>query len=591
MRKLICLLISVTLISTGATGQERDLLLQDCLPVSSCLQIIEQTLLEKDNGQLYGDEKQVAAVLKARFGREARDGLLKKAIGDHGGWRNYAGGVLQYWNDWSDDDIPILKKALELSPGGWIANALADLGSDQAIEVLFDDLTQSDGVNQTGFALRNIGPKVLNFALPALSTPSYDELPEDAPYTEGWRAVASLIGSFGSRATFIADEWIAIANQRRATTSDRVAALRGLAAMNGYLGNKGTALHGLLRNSDRQIAEQAYITLVSTYDPAVARRFAESCKPSGRKWDEHVSQSFDCLSQLSDFGSNAKNAGDLILPFLNAPNKAEQLYGIEALGLIGYEPAIEKIEPFLKSSDWRLVYASVRALAQMNSKSSVPKIESAIQHHWLWELNLYAEQTVSLLVHNQPYYEILSLPWARIYSNPWRNGFDSGFGDYTAPYDESRGCEWQVWTYQDEQITFDQSARNRRASITLPDGELFGTDKGEFGGNLTWKSNDGSEIVLVHNNTIDMFSINDGFISIHGISHLSISYGFAVHITRGGDGTFSTQEIARFPAAAYDVKQLNEDLFAANASGRVFIFSKDGIKSAAYCDQRYRPKD
>lgn len=583
MQKTAILLFCVLILCTSAWGQDRDVSLRDCPTVQLCLEAIEKTLPEKDNGRIFGDEQQVAIVLKARFGREARDELLQKAVGNHGGWRNYAGGVLRYWGDWSEDDLPILKRALELNPGGSVAHVLAEIGSELAIRILFDDLVRSGEANQTGAALRNLGPSVLNYALPALSAPSYGELPEDTPYTEGWTAASSLIRSFGSRATFIADEWIALANMSRAKSSERIAALRGLAAMNGYLGDKGASLHRLLRSRNREIADQAYLTLVSTYDPIVARRFATACKPTGRKWDEYVFDSFDCLSQLSDFGSNAMNAGDLLLPFLDAANKSEQLYGIEALGLIGYEPAIAKIETFLEAPDWRLVYASVRALGQMRSRASIPKIESAVRNHWLWELNSYAERTVSLLARNQPYSEVMA--------DPWGLRFYSGFGNYSAPYDGVRECEWQVWTYRGERITFDQDKRNRSNTVSFPDGELVGTDRGEFGGNLVWKPKNGAESIVVNNNTIDIFPIDNGLISIHGISHMTIIYGFAAYITREEDGSFVAEEVARFPAATYKVKELADGLFAANAGGRVFIFSKDGVKDAAYCDQSARPDE
>ncbi|MEX6632875.1 HEAT repeat domain-containing protein [Hyphococcus lacteus] len=583
MKKLFCLFFCTVLISANAWAQDRATLMQDCLSISDCLEKIEQTLPIKDNGRIFGDERQIATVLKARFGRQARDELLKRAVGDHGGWRNFTGGVLRYWGDWSEDDVPILKQALELNPGGSIAHVLAEIGSDEAIAALFDDLIRSGGANQTGFALRNLGPEVLNYALPALSAPSYDDLPEDAPYTEGWRAVASLIGSFGSRSTFIADDWIAVANKRKATNSERIAALRGLAAMNGYLGNKGAALRRLLRSRNREIANQTYITLVSTYDPTVARRFAETCRPSSDKWDEFAFSSFDCLSQLSDFGSNARDAGDLILPFLNVSNKIEQLYAIEALGLIGYEPAIPEIEKRLESPDWRFAYASVRALAQMNSKSSVPKIELALHDHWLPELNNYAIQAVRLLIKNHPYSETMF--------DPRHFQFHKAFGNYTLPYDVSDECKRQVWVYGDEHITFEQRDRNNRNVIPFADGELVGTDQGEFGGNLTWKSNDGSEVILVNDNTIDIFPIDGGLISIHGLSHMTFSYGYAAYVTREDDGSFSAEEIARFPGAAYRVAQLSDGMFAAEAEGRVVIFSKDGIQDMAYCDWSAGPDD
>ena len=577
MRLFLLLSFWVMLMSASSWCQDRDILVQDCTTVSECLEIIEQSIPAKDNGRIFGDEKRVAAVLKARFDRDARDELLQKAIGEHGGWRNYAGGVLRYWNDWSVDDVPLLDEALALNPGGSIAHVLAEIGSEQAVLALLNDLTWSGGSNQTGSALRRLGPDVLKHVLPALAVPSYGELPEDEYQAEGWVAVASLIESFGSRATFIADEWVLLAKNRQVTNSERIAALRGLAAMNGHLGEKGAALRPLLDGPDSEISEQAYLTLVSTYDSTVARRFAETCATSGDKWDELGLSSYDCLSQLSDFGSNARDAGDLILPFLDAANKAEQLYGIQALGLIGYDPAIPKIEIYLDSPDWRLVYASVRALTQLRSKSSVPNIETATQNHWLWELKGYGRRAVSLLIRNQSYSEHLS------------GRFNAGFGTYRAPYDSRHECDSQVWTYGDKQITFEKSLK-RNLDIPLADGELVGTNRGEWGGNLTWKPHDGSEIILVDKNTIDIFSIVDGFMSIHGLSHLGFSYGFATHVTRGEDGVFRAEEIARFPAAAYEVKHLGEGIFAAKAEGRVFIFSKDGIKAAANCDRSARPE-
>ena len=284
-----------------------------------------------------------------------------------------------------------------------------------------------------------------------------------------------------------------------------------------------------------------------------------------------------CLSQLSDFGSNARDAGDLILPFLDAANKAEQLYGIQALGLIGYDPAIPKIEIYLDSPDWRLVYASVRALTQLRSKSSVPNIEAATQNHWLWELKGYGRRAVSLLIRNQSYSEHLS------------GRFNAGFGNYRAPYDSRHECDSQVWTYRDRKITFERSPK-RNLEIPFADGELVGTNRGEWGGNLKWKQHNGSEIILVDRNTIDIFPVDDGFVSLHGIGHLGINYGFAVHVKSEEDGLFRVEEIARLPAVAYEVKHLGEGIFAANAKGRVFIFSKDGIKAAANCDRSARPE-
>lgn len=580
MKTILISILGALLVATGAWGQDRAAILQDCATVADCLGIIEQTLPEKDTGRSFGDEENVAAILKARFGRAARDALLQKAVGDHGGWRNYSGGVLEHWHDWSEEDIPLLSRALELQSGGWIARPLGEIGSPQAIKVLLRDLIKIGIGSQTGWALHNIGVKTLDYVLPSLAEPGYEELPPEADYREGWRAVAALIEAFGSRATIVADEWVEVAVSRRASQMRRVAALRGLAAMNGYLDDKAVALHRLLKDRDKKVADQAFLTLVSVHDPAVAVRFAKTCKPTGEPWDEYVFPTFECLRQLSDFGSNARGAGRLVLPFLESANKSEQLDAIETLGLIGYEPAIPRIESFLESKDWRHVYASVRALAQMRSRSSIPKIESAIEGHWLWELQTYAGRAVSLMLRHQPYSEILGDDWAdRL----------SGFGRYSAPYLGRDECEWNVWTYKGSQLTFEKSTTENDIRLPLRDGELVGTDRGEFGGDLRWKPTSGAEFVLVAENTHAIFPVKDGFVSIHGIGHMMISYGFAAFISRSEDGVWRAEEVARFPAAAYQAKQLGPDLFAANAAGRVIIFSRNGILGTADCDYRARP--
>ncbi|MFP3943930.1 MAG: hypothetical protein ACLFWF_08560, partial [Alphaproteobacteria bacterium] len=167
----------------------------------------------------------------------------------------------------------------------------------------------------------------------------------------------------------------------------------------------------------------------------------------------------------------------------------------------------------------------------------------------------------------------------------WSLHEPGGFGAYRDAFKFADECETGVWSYRNERLTFEKSSYEDHPTVTLPDGELVRTDRGEFGGSLVWRPNSGEEVTLVDDNTSYIFQAGDHFISIHGLAHRLSSYGFAALITRDKDNQFTAKEIARFTGKANPVKRLGDDLFAANSHGRVVIFSTEGIQEEAWCDR------
>lgn len=580
--RIIGLIVIFWSIASPAISQERDKLLGDCASASQCLDILDAEVPKQDAGVFDDDVVAIRKILKSRFGDNAKYALLDRAISGRGGWRNLAGALLMDWGGWTEADVPKLRDALRLNNGSWIARCLADIGSPQAIKALVEDFEVGGFHTQTGWALKSVGPSVLPYLLPLLETPSYGEIPPENDYREGWRSAAELIGEFRSRATVVADDWTAIAKNRRERPVRRIAALRGLNSMGSYIGDKAIALRPLLRDRNEKLAAAAFETLTSAHDPFVVRRLAQSCRPKAGKWDEFSFDSMLCLRTLSEFGTNANSAGDLVEAFLASPSKSEQLYAIETLGLIGRRDSIPKIEPFLFSKDWRQVYAAVRALGQLGAKGSVAKIEEAVREHWLSELERHGERVATALLRNQPY------------SHPYRNDNIWSpfihFADYDTLLADS-SCEWGVWEYQGEQLKFEGAQAEGDIVISLADGDLVGTDRGEFGGALVWKPKSGAPVTLIDDNTGFIFPVVDGFISIHGLAHLTFNKGFAAHIRRSPDGKFEAEEVARFTGWVSRAKRLQGDTFAAESDGRVVIFSPGGIMEAAHCDYSARPRD
>ncbi|MEM6850733.1 MAG: hypothetical protein AAF527_03370 [Pseudomonadota bacterium] len=553
-------------------------LLDDCDTALSCLTALDPTVPPGDPGRYDLDVDAIRDVLRDRFGDDARYALLDMAQSAHGGWRNFAGALLSEWGGWREEDVAALRRALQLNPGSSIAEALADVGSDAAIRALVEDLKDPDGGARSVYALKAVGPRTLPFLLPALQTGSgYNA--EDAALAGGepWLDAVKVIAVFRWEAVVIADEWIAVARDRKEDPDVRIAALRGLGAMSSYLGERSRALRSVRRSSNPRIATQAFETLVEVHDPSVAEDFARSCQPSADKWDPFPWKSYKCLSRLAEFGSNAQSAGETIAAFLESQNAQEQQYAIDALRLIDYRPATDRIAPFLTSGDWRLVYASVRALSQFGARGRIADIEAATGSHWLWELKLYGRYIAARMAQKQPHFDQLTQAGGQSL------GFRESFSSYPPPYDTRRESRCSSWNYGGQPLTFERERWAERSVIRLQDGELIGTNMGEFGGALVWRPLKGSPQQLIGDNVIALFETSSGILSIHGLSHLSSTYGFAALSTRDDDGAWSTKEVARFPTAAYQIKRLDGDVFAANASGRAIIFSPSGISEMLFC--------
>ncbi len=570
--------VALAVLTAAAHAENRDELIADCATIEACLSALDPAIPKNETGIYPAEIDTVRVILKNRFGEDARDALIEKARTGHDGWNNFATALLAEWGGWDEKHIPVLIELLQRDPGGWIARALGDIGSPAAIEVLIDDLPHAGVFSQTGWALTQLGIDVLPYILSMLEPTSESNEPEPVRVRERTVSAAHwLIGRMRSSALVVADEWIAISRNRRERKSRRIAALTGLAAMNGYLGERAFELRPLLRNRDDAISGAAYATLVAAHDPFVARKLAKTCAPSNKQGGDAM-DAFHCLFVLSDFGGNASAAGEDVIPFLSSENALEQAYGIETLGLIGYREAIPQIEPFLTSSDWRLVYAAVRALGRLQAYESVPAMENATRDHWLPGLRNFAEITVEKVIRHQPYEGAVRDIF-----------FKNSFGDYGEIFRDET-CNWNAWIYDGQKITFERSPYRPEKEIHLADGKLVAIDHGEFGGSFEWRPDRGEPVILVPDNTNTIFRVKDGFLSIHGLSHLTFSNGYATLASRKASGEWDIQEVARFPGAAYDGKRIHDETFAVKSAGYAVIFSTDGIIDVARCDHTARPR-
>lgn len=186
--------------------------LDDCPSLEACFRLLDRAISATDDGE--GSNADVLANKLRRFGDTAKRELLKRATGDHPGWRNVAGAILSEWHSWTPSNVPELHEALRKDPGGWVARSLGEIATPQAIQALVEDLPKGSQ-NQTDFAFAELGAKAIPYLFPVLES------------DKNAASAARIISDMGSVAVPFASDWAALAVDTQQQLKTRLAALRG----------------------------------------------------------------------------------------------------------------------------------------------------------------------------------------------------------------------------------------------------------------------------------------------------------------------------------------------------------------------------
>lgn len=544
--------------------------LETCAPLSACLTLLDRVVPAQDDGE--GSNSDILARDLRRFGEPAKQELLRRAVGSHAGWRNVAGAILADWGFWTVDDVSALRAALVMDHGGWVARPLGQIGSPPAIHALVEDLSQANDVeNQTGFALSKLG----STALPELML----LLESD----EKARLAAEVIAEMTPLPIAYAANWTVLALDSREPLRERVAALRGIAALGPAAEQASIGLHVLLTSNKPEIKRQAEITLIAVRDPIVVERLAKACQPHAPRFDFLALESVQCLSEIGEFGPAGSAAGEALMPFLDSENQAERAYGILILSYINYSPAVGKIDKALDSKDWRVVYAAVWGVGWLGDTNAAVKLDNLASSYWLVELKDDAARVASAL--RSPKGRLERAPWKTMHSgmqvNPTSLITDGIRGKRDA-------CPSDLWQWQQEKFRIQQirdvNAHALRLSNGDVKGELVGTDHGEWGGDLTWIPGNGAPVVLDRDNVREIDLDSGGAIVMFGLAHMGFNYGYVLRVSPKGDGSWTQTDVAHLPGEPGSWTRLKSDRIAVVTAGRVVVFSSnDGILGVASC--------
>jgi HEAT repeat protein len=542
--------------------------MHSCASLAECLKLLD-SVASTAGPEMGPKEEEIRGILK-QFGEPAKHELLRRAAGNDRGWRHLAGAILWGWESWTPSDVPELRSGLLKDSGGWLARPLGEIGTPEAIRALVEDLPKGSD-NQTDFALAKLGPKAVPFLMPLL---------------EGEKTAKSaqrVISEMDDSALPFASLWARCATDPSQPMRLRLAALRGIAALGSRAKSASKSLPALLSSPDPALRTAVDSTLKATRNPAVIHRVTRSCSPRASQFDPLAIDALLCLREIAAYGEDGQSAGQDLLPFLSSKNGDERAAGISTLAAIGYKSALPQIEAALSSQDWRVTYAAVRGIGWLGDKEALPDLQKVASSHWLSEVRDEATRTMSALRSSRGRLE-----------GTWKFIPSEGVGE---PFEidheilgEAPSCRSQRWAWNGATFKLLPHQQGPDAqggmSLQFSGGKLDGTNHGEFGGTLTWKSldrNAKSEIIF-RDDVVGMANDGDGAMVLFGLAHMGLAYGYVLRVIRTSDNHWGISEAARLPAEGEALTIVAPGTFAALSRNRVVVFTRTDILGMAACD-------
>ena len=550
--------------------------LDHCPTLGECLRLLDSVVPAMDNGE--GSNSEILARDLERFGEPAKQELLKRASGQQPGWRNVAGAILWSWDSWSPADVPALRDALRKDPGGWVAKPLSEIGTQDAIKALVEDLSiASDSENQTGLALSYLGAQAIPFLFPLLET------------ERGSYPAAAVLKEMGAAALPFLPQWKTLAMDERKPIQERIAALKAIEALGPLARGECEQLRPLLGNPNRNLKYQTKRTLQAVRDPILLGETVSQCQPKADPYDSLAIDSMVCLRDIASYGDDAVAVGTCLMPFLASHNGAERSYGVTVLGAIGYKQAESSIRGALGDPDWRVVYSAARSLGWLGTKEALPDLDRVASSYWLPEIREMAGKSASGIRSEVGHTEPFS---AAKFAGPrygWGPGEEPMGIDRWILHDDP-ACSSSRWEWQGQSFPLARDTRlidrveRNGTTLEFPDGKLVGVNHGEWGGELSWQPRKAKPAVIDKENVIAILKDGDNAVAILGLSHMGLDYGRAISIRRKSDGTWGTGRLIQFFAEPEAVTALGGGRFAVLNAGRVVVFSsEEGILGLAAC--------
>ncbi len=494
--------------------------------------------------------------------------------------RKFAGYVMSDQDGLTEEHLEALIAARQRG-NGWVPRAIGRIGTPRAIKFLVDDL-KTDPVygsnSQVVMAIERVGEHALPDLLALFKDPA--PLSLDLSWT-----LCRIFSAMGTQAGAAVDPLLEIARDKKFELKNRLSAVKQVGCHRPAARKAIPALRALVSSDPENFASAVDEAIIDMGVPESVPLLVAILRS-----EPHILAMRD-IAALRD---NGRDAGPALTEYLSSGDADLRVGAARALGFIGYSEAADALIPLLKEpNDWRLVYVAVESLGRLRAPSAIPELENL--DHWYPPVVDAARKAAKVIRGEE------------VYPSKRYHRFPSEFGAYRFAYRSVRADNAALPGQQIEQMIVrgpDELANDKLKELAhdveiashgrdgkefaraekmgfpvcglkTPNGFLLGSDQGEWGGELVFRSKQGPVVTLLRVNTMGVHRLSFGILAVTG--HSFLPRGVLYLITPHDDGTFKASRWKTLPGTPRMSGMLsNGNLFISTFSGGNVVITPSG---------------
>ena len=509
-------------------------------------------------------EEQEMAKKVCNAGAEAIPYLLPLLQDKNKDVRDLAGYTLRDIDGLTEQDLDALIESCRRG-NGWIPSAIARIGTPKAVTFLVEELVRERQTQtQFTYAIELLGQK----AVPQLVQVYQKKSEWDADLEA---TMCFVFNELGEKASGAVEPLLKIAVDETEPSKKRRRAIAALGAIGLSAETAIPQLQKLRQNRDMGISDAATTAVlgIGTAEavPILVERL--EAKPE-----------MNLLRDIAALKTHGRSAGPALVKFLDNEDWDLRIGAARALGYVGYEEAADSLVKLLNCiDDWRVVLSAAESLGRLKAKRAIPELLQISTNHWYPPVRDAAVMALKSIREGAP----LESSW------PAEN-FTFEFYDY-----EHAGEQMEYFTRKEaKQIRFpvakmpDQPLpvtikekdgdieKETRVGIKVEDGFLVGSDKGEWGGEITFIDLQGDSHVVIGKNTEAIYQTPQGIVAVTGLAHMFSNEGLIYKITKDAQGKWRARKWRALPGAPVFSCLLKDGNLLASCSGGIVLISPSG---------------
>ncbi len=283
-------------------------------------------------------------------------------------------------------------------------------------------------------------------------------------------------------------------------------------------------------------------------------------------------------------------AGPALVEFLSNSDADLRVGAARALGYIGYSDAIGNLLALLSDpDDWRLAYVAAESLGRMRAQRAIPALAKLASTHWYPNVATAARFAIKVINGEEAYTsrEDDFIPEFSLFGPVGAVRTSSSRGPVRPAFirtaDELTTSTLRKLHYDIEIVGWDEKGRHVQHSTTtpvcglkVPGGQIVGGDRGEWGGELAYMTDQSTATILLKGNTRGIHLLPFAILAVSGLAHLSLNSGALFMVVPVDGGGFKAKRWKTLPGAPIASGMLsNGKLFISTEGGDVVI-SPDG---------------